>query len=404
MNSALRMMVKVLLPLMVIGVSVGVAGSLIRNRPKQEKKVVERVAPLVQVATLERSTHRLDVRAQGTVEAARVVNVTPQVSGRITTVSDALVAGGRVEKGQTLFRIDSRDYAIALKEREAAIKDAEARLRQEKGQQAVARREWELFQEQGGAKSDASLALRKPQLEIAELSLETAKIRKESAKLNVSRTVVKAPFNAIVRTENAEPGQVVGTQGGVATLIGTDAFWVRAAVPIDELSKISIPNYNSADGAGSVVTVEQDLGKGSVVKRQGRVIRLLGSLDPVGRLAQVLIEVQDPLSNDSILEDSTGTAPLLIDAYVSVLFGGSTSSEYVEVPRVALRDGDSVWVLNGSDELEIRTLEVAWRRPESVLVSAGVTNGERVIVSKVGAPVAGMKLRTEAATASGGEK
>ncbi len=39
MNSALRMMVKVLLPLMVIGVSVGVAGSLIRNRPKQEKKV-----------------------------------------------------------------------------------------------------------------------------------------------------------------------------------------------------------------------------------------------------------------------------------------------------------------------------------------------------------------------------
>ncbi len=403
MNSALRMMVKVLLPLMVIGVSVGVAGSLIRNRPKQEKKVVERVAPLVQVATLERSTHRLDVRAQGAVEAARTVNVTPQVGGRITKVSDALVAGGLVEKGQTLFRIDSRDYAITLKEREAAIKDAEARLRQEKGQQAVAKREWELFKKQGGAKSDASLALRGPQLEIAELSLETAKIRKESAKLNVARTVVKAPFNAIVRTENAEPGQVVGTQSGVATLIGTDAFWVRAAVPIDELSKISIPNYNADEGAGSVVTVEQDLGQGSVVKRQGKVIRLLGSLDPVGRLAQVLVEVQDPLSNDSILEDSTGTAPLLIDAYVSVLFGGSTSSEFVEVPRTALRDGDSVWVLNGSDELEIRRLEVAWRRPESVLVSAGVTDGERVIVSKVSAPVAGMKLRTEAA-ASGGEK
>jgi RND family efflux transporter MFP subunit len=403
MNSALRMMVKVLLPLLVIGVSVGVAGSLIRNRPKQEKKAVERVAPLVKVVALERATHRLDVRAQGTVEAARTVNVTPQVSGRITSVSDALVAGGRVSKGDVLFRIDSRDYAIALKEREAAIKDAEARLRQEKGQQEVARREWALFQKQGAVKSDASLALREPQLEIAQLSLETAKIRKESARLNVSRTVVKAPFNAIVRTESAEPGQVVGTQGGVATLIGTDAFWVRAAVPIDELSRIAIPNYNAADGEGSVVTVEQDLGQGAIVRRQGRVIRLLGSLDPVGRLAQVLVEVKDPLSNGSILEDSTGTAPLLIDAYVSVVFGGSTSSEYVEVPRAALRDGDSVWVVNGEDELEIRKLEVAWRRPESVLVSSGVVNGERVIVSKVGAPAEGMKLRTEAA-APGGEQ
>ncbi len=402
MNSALRMMVKVLLPLIVIGVSVGAAGFLIKNRPTQEKKQVERVSPLVKVVALQKSTHRLDVRAQGTVEAARTVTVTPQVGGRITSVSDMLVTGGRIAEGDTLFRIDSRDYKITLKEREAAIKDAEARLRQERGQQAVAKREWELFKKDG-MKMDASLALREPQLAIAELSLETAKIRKESARLNISRTAVKAPFNAIVRSENAEPGQVVGTQSTVATLIGTDTFWVRAAVPIDSLAKIAIPNYNAADGEGSVVTIEQDLGGGALVRREGRVIRLLGSLDPVGRLAQVLVAVQDPLSPDSILKDSTGNAPLLIDAYVSVVFGGSSSSAYVEVPREALRDGDSVWVLNSKNELEIRDLAVTWRRPGSVLASGGVVDGERVIVSKIGAPVEGMKLRT-AEVAEGGAK
>ena len=123
----------------------------------------------------------------------------------------------------------------------------------------------------------------------------------------------------------------------------------------------------------------------------------------MGRLAQVLVAVQDPLSPDSILKDSTGNAPLLIDAYVSVVFGGSSSSAYVEVPREALRDGDSVWVLNSKNELEIRDLAVTWRRPGSVLASGGVVDGERVIVSKIGAPVEGMKLRT-AEVAEGGAK
>ena len=336
---------------------------------------------------------RLDVRAQGTVEAARTVNVTPQVGGRITSVADALVAGGRVSEGDTLFRIDSRDYTIALKERKAAIKDAEARLEQEKGQQQIARREWEMFGKDKGADRDASLALRKPQLEIAKLSLETAKIREESARLNVSRTRVKAPFNAIVRAENAEPGQVVGTQSNVATLIGTDTFWVRAAVPIDQIAKISIPNYNADAGQGSEVVVEQDLGGGAVVRRAGKVVRLLGSLDPVGRLAQVLVEVENPLDPKAVLPDSTGSAPLLIDAYVSVVFGGSSSNSYVEVPRTALRDGDRAWVVTSENTLSIRELDVVWRKPSSVLVKSGVEDGERVITSKVSAPVEGMALR-----------
>jgi len=57
------------------------------------------------------------------------------------------------------------------------------------------------------------------------------------------------------------------------------------------------------------------------------------------------------------------------------------------------RDGDRVFVVGSDDTLSIRKVDVAWRRPDAVLISAGVSDGEQVVVSNLGAPVEGMKLR-----------
>ena len=54
------------------------------------------------------------------------------------------------------------------------------------------------------------LASRKPQLRLAELSVEAAEAGLERAELALARTVLKAPFDCIVRTEQLEMGQVVG--------------------------------------------------------------------------------------------------------------------------------------------------------------------------------------------------
>ncbi|MCZ7682112.1 MAG: hypothetical protein M5U28_26290 [Sandaracinaceae bacterium] len=65
----------------------------------------------------------------------------------------------------------------------------------------------------------------------------------------------------------------------------------------------------------------------------------------------------------------------------------------VTVPRAALREGEVVWIASEVGSLEVRAVDVAWTDEERVLVQAGVEPGERVITSRIGAPVPGMRVR-----------
>ncbi len=389
----LKSIVKVVLPLFILGLAVGGAVTLVKNRPKPKKQ--ERVvqAYLVQTTVAQKKAHRIDVRAQGSVEAARRIQIQPEVNGRLTKVSDELIPGGLIEKGDLLVKIDATDYRINLEESQTGLEEARARLEQEEGQQLIAKRELELFnQSRQSDKSlqDASLALRKPQLKIAEVSVNAAQARLKRARTNLSRTTIKAPFNALVLSESVERGQLVTSQSSLATLVGTDVFWVRASVPMEQLSRIKIPGMNSKEGLGSEVTIEVDMGESKNVHK-GHVIRLLGELDQVGRMAQILIQVEDPLVLEGVEGDRR--MPLLLGSYVQVLFSGSQEMQLVEVPREAIHDGDEIWVYKQDDTLDIRTIKIVANFPSSVLVSEGLEEGELLITSQIGTPVAGMKLR-----------
>jgi len=130
------------------------------------------------------------------------------------------------------------------------------------------------------------------------------------------------------------------------------------------------------------------------------VIRLLADLDPVGRMARVLVQIDDPFGLQVDQKSTTvrpGTLPLLINDYVNVDIEGKDVEAGIEVPRVALRDGDSVYVMTAEDKLEIRSVSVVWRERDIALLDSGISEGERVIVSPIAAPVRGMRLRVIAA-------
>jgi hypothetical protein len=180
-------------------------------------------------------------------------------------------------------------------------------------------------------------------------------------------------------------------------LIGTDAYWVQVSIPADQLGALVLP---SAGGEiASPAVVRQTVGS-EAVEREGKLLRLLGDLDPVGRLVRVLVEVTDPLHLQR--EASAAALPLLLGAYVSVDFEGRQVSDVAELPRSALHDGDKVFLCGPNDELVIRPVQVSWRTVDTVLVSAGLEPGERLVTSRIATPIAGMKLRTSApATATG---
>ena len=104
-------------------------------------------------------------------------------------------------------------------------------------------------------------------------------------------------------------------------------------------------------------------------------------------MARVLVSIDDPLDDGSGL-------PLLLGSFVDVAVAAAPIERAVKVPRAALRGGDTIFVMNDDDLLEIRTVQIGWTEPDVVLVTGGLGPRERVVVSRIPTPVPNMRLRT----------
>ena len=343
--------------------------------------------PVVQVTELRATSAIATVRATGVVAPAKEITLIPEVTGRLVFVSGALVPGGRVQQGDVLARVDPRDYELAVEQQRGVVRSAELELELEGARRDIAREEWELL---GEGRAASPLALRESQLAAAEANLASNRSALERAQLNLERTTLRAPFNATVVSENVDVGQVVNPQTQMARLVGTDEVWVTVSVPVQELALIEIPGVTAT--VGSPVVVRQRLGPADVVERTGQILNLVQELDPQSRRAQLLVTVQDPFSTEYAI-------PLLPGAYVSVEISGREAGAVFVVPRVAVYDGNTVWLVDDESTLRRRTVTVRWGTPSDVYIDSGLQDGERLALPPLNNPIEG--LRVEVVTGSG---
>jgi len=384
-----RLLVRVGLPLLVLAAGGLLAMILVKSSPRAERKPLERQARLVEVQPIRFAPQHTLVQAMGTVQPAREVELRPRVGGEIIAVSGEFVPGGRFLKGQTVVEIDPTDYELAIKQKESDVAEARSNLALEIGQQSVAKREFELLGETI-SKEERGLVLRQPQLEKVRAKLKTAQAALEQAKLNLDRTNVRAPFNALVRTREVNMGMQVTTINTLATLIGTDEYWIEATLPVNQLRWIEIAN--GASKTGSTVRVLNEVAWGADRYRTGHVIRLLSDLEEQGRMARVLIAIKDPLG----LEPPEVKQPrLLLGDYVRVEIEGKELESAAALERRHFHEGNRVWIMNEKDRLEIRAVAITYRGRDRMFVTNGVHEGERMVTSALPAPVEGMLLRTQ---------
>jgi len=397
LRGVIRVLITYLLPPAVVAGGVMGAIRLYETGPKARRRAPQEHATLVQVETVEKTCMNAAVQVMGTVTAAQEVVLQPRVSGEIVQLSPKFVPGGRFDAGEFILQIDPKDYELAVQRARSQVAQAEYELKLEQGQQEIARREWDLLGMGDSASAlDRELALRRPHLNKANAAMEAAAAALREAQLNLERTTIRAPFNGIVTTENVDLGAQVNPQTQLGTLVGTHEYWVRASVPVDELNWIRFPG---ADGQeASTATACQKLGNGSDNEWEGRVVRLMGDLEPQGRMARVLISVRDPLGR---CPPERGGVPLLIGAYVNVVIKGREIEEVVALPRAALRDGEKVWIMSSGSRLKIRDVEIAWANRDLVAVRSGIQPGERLVVSDLGAPVSDMRLTLGGSPAEG---
>ena len=372
---------RILLPVLLILGGCAAWSYFQSTAPVMQRVQPKRQATIVETETIQQISIRPMISAMGTVAAARQVAIKAQVSGIVQSVSEGFIPGSIVRKGETLLTIDPADYRVAVKKAEAAVADAKASLALEQGSQNVAREEVRLLAELSDRDvTETDLALRKPQLAQARAALDSAEADLSQARLDLSRTKISAPFNAMIIDRSVDLGAYAGAQQALVTLVGTDAFWIEAVVSQDLLGYIDF-NYPG----GCPVTISSQSGEGTW---QGRVIQVSGKINDTSRMATLIVSVLNPLGT----RNHRAEYPLMIDDYVHVEITGKMLDNVMVLPRSVLQDNDVVWV-NHNDSLDIRTVSLVWKGPDTVYIREGLNPGDEVVTSALSTPVQGMPLK-----------
>lgn len=363
---------------------------LLDTAPKAERKSRERVARLVDVTAVTTETQGPIIEAWGEVQPARILVVRPEITGTVTWVHPDVVMGGRLNEGEVVARFDNRDLSLAVSRAEAEIAGIEARILIEKGQGAVGRRELSRLS-RNLTDEQKDLVLRKPQMAQLEAELASARSNLEQARIALSKTEVRVPFDGVIISESVAPGAVISQGSEAATFVASDVFEVLLAVPVAALEWID-PN------SGQFLTIYQENVRQSNSERMGQLVRLSSELSDTGRMVELVAEVPDPLGMSYV---NAGKPPLLLGSFVKVAIEGRKIDGAVSLDRALLRDNDTVWVMGADDTLEVRPVDVAWRGADTVLIESGLESGDRVITTPLSTVAPGMALRTRADEVSG---
>ena len=385
-----KTIIRILLPMIVVTLGAYGAYLIFKSGPEAKRRKPVRKAALVQVQTVQRISPKVNIQAMGTVMPARQVTLHSQVSGQVVALAPEFVISGHFKAGEMMLKTDPREYRLTIVQRQSEVTRAKYELKLEIGRQDIAKREMELFHSgQSASQADRELALRKPHLANAQAALKAAQAVLAKARLDLERTEIKAPFNALIQEKQTDLGANISTQTPLATLVGTDQYYVEASVPANQLQWIKIPSDSQATGAS--VTIKTDAGAKSAYP--GHVIRLRADLEPEGRMARILIAIQDPLGLHTPTPQKKTL--LLLGAFVNLEIEGPHLKDLFAIPVAALRDGKRLWIMDTDNVLAIRDTEVIWREREIVYVRDGLQEGENLIISAIGAPVVGMPLRVK---------
>jgi len=364
----------------------GVTALLYASRPSTEISEPTYIPVTVDAVEVVKETIRIPVQAQGTVSPLRETTLISEVAGRITEASDAFNVGGFVRKDEVLLRIDPRDYQTALLRAQSAVASAQSTRAQEQGRAQVAQREWEKLPA-GSQRSAAAKALylRKPQLEQAEAELLAAQADLNTARDNLARTIIRAPYSALIRGKEVELGQYVAPGSILAEIFSVDFAEVRLPIPQSKLAYLELPGLDGYTN-GASIDLYTDV-SGDVKHWSATLQRSEGVFDERSRALYTVARIEDPYALTH-----PGQEPLRIGTFVNANIRGKAQHNLVALPRHVLRAGNQLWVIDEERLLRSRTVTVLRTGGDLIYVSGGLDAGELVSLSALDPSLSGAEV------------
>ncbi len=311
----------------------------------------------VKIFRVERARITEKITYTGTIEALTKITITPETGGKIARIH--VEAGDRVAKGQLLAELETNSIRLQLQQAEAGVAVAEASYAD-----ALRNRERmdRLIKES---------AVSEQQREKIQLAFDAASAQLEQARaaLNLARhaldiSLMRAPFDGVVASKNAEVGDVInpmmggfgGGAGGVLTLMDYSKVKIAVAVSSQDIGRI-----RKGQEAGLRV--------GSFPGREFRgVVRVVNlTADPLNKKFGVEAVVDNP---DGALRPGT---------FGNLVFEVQSRENALVVPQSAILESAHVFVAEGGQAVK-RPVTLGIQNTTMIEVLSGLSEGDLVVV------------------------
>ncbi len=295
------------------------------------------------------------------IRAIEQVNVVSRLSADIVEVG--FTEGGRVRKGQLLYRLDDTRFSAAVSNHVAQIGEIKAKL--ELANLAFARKEKLLAKEMvPHADYDAARAAKLEH----EANLEAAKAALVLAEDDLRHTKIVSPIDGKIGLTAKTAGNYVTPESGVlATIVKTDPLRVRFSLSMADYARLF---GCSEERLKSEADIRIDTPPGMKPLPKGAIEFI--DLKAIERTDTVLVYLRQPNPDGRLVPDSAATLVLSVAA--------SGVLPWVP-PQALIEDGDESFVYVVEDgKANLRAVEESVRIHDRVFIKSGLKAGETVIV------------------------
>ena len=365
-------------PIIILVSSVILFVLMIKLKPEAEFQEPKIIPQLVETMVAYPSEVSAKISSQGTIRPEHEIFITSELSGKVAWVSESFLDGAGFRTGDTLMKIEKRDYELALISTESSLFQAKLALEREEAESNLASIEWKRV-----GKGDASsLTLREPQLAQARAVLAAAEAAYEQSKRNLERTSIIAPFDGRVRKKMLDLGTNLIPGARVADIYATASFEVRLPIADKDIPFLGIP----LDGTSINSTNRPDVKLstsygGDELEINGSIVRSESEIDLKTRMISVIATIPISKSNTRFK----------VGMFVNAEIKGSSFPGVTVVPRSAVKD-DMIWVVI-DQKLRRKSVEVIRYEKDFAFISNGLNKNDRILITRLSSYVDGMPVR-----------
>ncbi len=238
---------------------------------------------------VETSDFMLHSRYTATMTGRQIVEVRPQVSGRITRI--CIREGERVRRGQTLFVIDQVPYQMALKVASAKVGSARAQM-----ETARLNYESEVSLQSQDIVSDFTVRTTENKLREAEAALRLAEAEEANARNSLSYTEVQSPVSGAASMIPYHVGALVSSSIAepLVTVADDSEMWVYFSITESQALDLTT-RYGTIDNfIKNSPELELELSNGTLYPLKGRIDAVSGTVEGSTGAVSIRAVFQNP--------------------------------------------------------------------------------------------------------------